>query len=140
MLDRGDPGKACGVATIVLAEDDPDIREISLHLLRRSGHTLIPAEDGEQGWRAVLFHDPDLVISDVDMPEMDGLELCEAIRGNPATEALPVICISGVLMPGDDRMTCAGATALLYKPFTAKDLLTCVNAALARAPALATRP
>ncbi len=118
------------MATIVLAEDDPDIREISLLLLRRAGHSVVPAGDGEQGWRAVLFHDPDLVISDVDMPEMNGLELCAAIRGNPATEHLPVICISGILMPGDDRVTRAGATVLLHKPFTANDLLSCVNAAI----------
>ncbi|WP_436535029.1 response regulator [Actinoplanes sp. HUAS TT8] len=124
------------MATIVLAEDDPDIREISLLLLRRAGHAVIPAGDGEQGWRAVLFHNPDLVISDVDMPEMDGFELCEAIRGNPATEYLPVICISGVLMPGDDRVLRIGANLLLHKPFAGSELLSCVNTALNHAGAV----
>ncbi|WP_239174923.1 response regulator [Actinoplanes cyaneus] len=114
-----------------MAEDDPDIREISLLLMRRAGHRVISAEDGAQGWRAVLFHDPDLVISDVDMPEMDGLELCAKIRGNPATELTPIIFISGVLMPDDDRVITAGATALLHKPFTAAEMLSCVNASLA---------
>jgi twitching motility two-component system response regulator PilH len=118
------------MATIVVIEDDSDVLELSALLLRKAGHTTIPATDGAQGWRAVLQHRPDLVVSDVDMPEMDGLELCVAIRANPATARLPVICISGVLLPGDDRIERAGAT-LLYKPFTAGELMACVDRMLA---------
>jgi CheY-like chemotaxis protein len=123
-------GTGCPVATIVVAEDDPDIREISVRLLQRAGHLVLPAVDGAEGWRAVLRHDPDLVVSDIEMPGMTGFELCEAIRGNPATSLVPVILISGVLMPGDTRAIKMGATALLPKPFTARDLTSCVADAL----------
>jgi CheY-like chemotaxis protein len=118
------------VATIVVADDDPDILEITARLLRRAGHTTIPAVDGEAGWEAVRHHEPDLVVTDVDMPGRNGFELCEAIRADPAIAGLPVIFISGSLMPGDTRATDAGATMLLRKPFSAQELTTCVTNAL----------
>ncbi|BCY08364.1 response regulator [Actinoplanes sp. L3-i22] len=118
------------MATIVIAEDDPDIREISALLLRKAGHTTIPAGDGAEGWQAVLNYSPDLVISDIDMPETDGLALCAQIRAHPATARVPVICISGVLMPGDTCVEQAGGTALLHKPFASADLLDQVRSVL----------
>jgi CheY-like chemotaxis protein len=118
------------VATIVVADDDPDILSITSRLLRRAGHTTIPATDGMAGWEAVQQHGPDLVVTDVDMPRMTGFELCEAIRGDPAVAHLPVIFISGSLMPGDTRASEVGATTLLRKPFSAQELNNCVAKAL----------
>lgn len=122
------------MTTLVVAEDDDDIRAIVVRVLTRAGYAVLEAADGAAALRAVREHGPDVVVSDIDMPEMSGVDLCLRLRAEPATKDLPVIFISGSLIPGDTRPVDAGATAVLRKPFLPRDLLACVEAALPKAP------
>lgn len=119
-----------GMATLVLAEDEDDIRMIAARILRRAGYTVIETMDGAEALEAVREHRPAAVVSDIDMPVMSGVGLCLALREDPATEDLPVIFVSGSLTPGDTRPAEAGATAILSKPFLPRELVTCVQGAL----------
>ena len=69
--------------TILLVDDDPDIREFVTFNLAKEGYNVVTAKDGAEGVEAVKKHRPDLVLLDVMMPGMDGIEACEAIRTNP---------------------------------------------------------
>ncbi|PRX12675.1 response regulator [Actinoplanes italicus] len=120
------------MALLVVADDDTDIREVLSRLLRRDGHTVIAADNGETALREILARPGvDAVVTDIDMPQMSGLELCRSIRADRERSCLPVILVSGSLMPGDQRPQQVQATALLPKPFRSAELLRCLRAALA---------
>jgi CheY-like chemotaxis protein len=121
---------------LVVAEDQDDIRMIMVRGLRRAGYTVIEAPDGQVALAAVREHGPDAVISDIDMPVMSGVDLCLAIRADPATSELPVIFVSGSLVPGDVRPVQALATATVTKPFTTQELVGCVRTVLGTAEPL----
>ncbi|GAA4609676.1 CheY-like chemotaxis protein [Actinoplanes octamycinicus] len=115
------------MALIVVAEDDSDVRAVTSRVLQRAGHTVVAAADGAAALQAVRQHRPQLVVSDIDMPRMSGVQLCQAIRADPATAAVPVLFVSGSLVPGDSRPVDAQATAMLRKPFDRNELLTWVD-------------
>ena len=118
------------MARIVVADDDDDIRAVTVRILLRAGHTVVQACDGAEGLQAVREHRPDLVVSDIDMPRMSGVELGQAIRADPATAGLAVLFVSGSLTPGDPRPAQGRATAMLNKPFGKAELLACVDTLL----------
>jgi CheY-like chemotaxis protein len=118
------------MALVVVAEDDGDVRQVPVRILRRAGHTTIPTADGSQAWAAVREHDPDAVVSDIDMPVMSGVDLCLAIRAHPPTQHLPVVLVSGSLVPGDDRPARAEATAFIRKPYLEAELTASLDKAL----------
>lgn len=119
------------MALLVIAEDDDDIRAIMVRVLRRGGHAIVEAADGAAALEAVREHRPQAVVTDLDMPAMTGAELCLAIRADDELRELPVIFVSGSLMPGDTRPVDAGATAVLGKPFRPADLTGVLDRALA---------
>lgn len=119
------------MALLVVAEDDDDIRTIMVRVLRRGGHEIVEAADGAAALEAVRRRRPQAVITDLDMPVMTGAELCLAIRADDELRDLPVIFVSGSLMPGDSRPADAGATAILSKPFRPADLTGVLDRALA---------
>ena len=123
------------MAIIVTAEDHDDIRMVTARCLQRAGHTVVATADGAQALDAVRRHRPDIVITDVDMPRLTGLQLCRAIRDDPDLQALPVMLVSGSIHPDDPRAVDAGATDILPKPFTPRDLLTRITALLCGRPA-----
>jgi CheY-like chemotaxis protein len=120
------------VALLVVAEDDNDIRKVLLRVLRRDGHTVIETDNGAAAWDEVLARPAvEAVVSDIDMPKMSGLELCQAVRSHQDRAHLPVILVSGSLAPGDQRPAQVEATALLRKPVVPTELLNCLQNALA---------
>jgi CheY-like chemotaxis protein len=119
------------VALVVVAEDNDDIRTIVVRLLRRSGHVVVDAPDGAAALEAVLQHRPQAVVTDIDMPAMTGAELCQVLRANPDFRDLPVVFVSGSLLPGDSRPADAGATAVVTKPFKPRDLIDTLDEVLA---------
>ena len=123
------------MAVIVTAEDHDDIRMATARCLQRAGHTVVATPDGAQALDAVRHHRPDIVITDVDMPQLTGLQLCRAIRDDPDLQAIPVMLVSGSIHPDDPRAVEAGATDILPKPFLPSDLLNRVTALLSGRPA-----
>jgi CheY-like chemotaxis protein len=117
---------------IVVAEDHDDIRFVLQRALERAGHEVIAAVDGAEALDAVRKHRPDVVVTDVDMPKMTGLDLCRAIRADEQLRHIPVVLASGSLLPGDERVHEVGATATLRKPFPPAQLVACVATLLSR--------
>jgi CheY-like chemotaxis protein len=111
---------------IVVAEDHDDIRYVLKRSLERAGHRVVAAADGASALEAVREHQPDLVVTDVDMPRMTGLDLCRAIRADDALRHIPIVVASGSLMPGDNQAEDAGASATLLKPFVPAQLLALI--------------
>lgn len=118
------------MTVLVLAEDDDDIRAITARILRRAGYDVVETADGAAALEAVAAHRPTALVSDIDMPVMSGIELCLAVRADPATRDLPVIVVSGSLTPGDTRPQQAQATAIVSKPFLPRELVACVQKAI----------
>jgi signal transduction histidine kinase len=115
---------------ILLVDDNQDMREYVLGLLGWRFH-VIATENGKQALEQTALHVPDLVLTDVMMPELDGFGLLAALRENPATRAVPVIMLSAKAgeesrIEGMD----AGADDYLTKPFTARELVARVEAQL----------
>jgi len=128
------------VALILAAEDDPDTRDLVARILQRAGHDVIPVADGESALREIRAHLPDLVLSDVDMPLVNGFLLCDEVRRDPDLRHIPVILATGIINPDDHRAAEVGAAAVITKPFTGGDLLTQVNRHLPRSEVTAERP
>src|SRR4051812_48435915 len=105
------------MASVVLVEDNLDHQRVITRVLDRLGHDVTVAGDGRAGLERVEKQRPDLLIADVDLPELDGLQLCRAIRDDPALADLPVLLVTALLGPGDERLATCGATAVLPKPF-----------------------
>ncbi|GAA4971465.1 response regulator [Actinoplanes utahensis] len=112
---------------IVVAEDHDDIRYVLKRSLERAGHRVVAAADGATALAAVREHRPDLVVTDVDMPHMTGLDLCRAIRADDDLRHIPVVVASGSLIPGDGLAEDAGASATLLKPFAPAQLLALIS-------------
>jgi CheY-like chemotaxis protein len=127
VAEPGDEG-----AVIVVAEDHEDIRYVLKRSLERAGHRVVAAADGAAALAAVREHRPDLVVTDVDMPHMTGLDLCRAIRADDELRHIPVVVASGSLLPGDGRAEQAGASATLLKPFVPAQLLDVIASLLPR--------
>jgi CheY-like chemotaxis protein len=98
---------------IVVAEDHEDIRFVITRALERAGHEVVATADGAAAWEAVRRLRPDVVVTDMDMPRMTGLDLCRAIRADAGLRHIPVVLASGTVMPGDPAADLAGASAVL---------------------------
>ena len=116
-------------ARVLIADDNADMREYLTNLLRTSGYQVSDVADGQQALEAIRSQVPDLVISDVMMPGLDGLQLLTALRRDPRTAALPVLLLSA--RAGQEASIeglQAGADDYLVKPFAAAELLARVRA------------
>jgi DNA-binding response OmpR family regulator len=129
--DIADPGG--DVARIVIADDDADIRELVVFKLRHGGHEVVPVGDGAAAIEACAQQRPDLVILDVMMPGMSGLEAARAIRATEGLAKLPIIMLTARAQDSDiEQGLDAGADDYIVKPFSPRDLAARVEAALAR--------
>jgi len=119
------------MASILIIEDDPDMRALLSEIVGAAGHDVFIAADGEEGSRALLEKDPDLVITDIVMPEKDGLEVLLELRSRKTGPK--IIAISGtpahwmVLKTAQEL----GAHRTLAKPFTRRDFVDLVDGVLA---------
>lgn len=104
-------------ASLLLVDDDPEILTLLSDLLNES-YNLIFAENGREAWHKVIIHKPDLIVSDVMMPEMDGIELCRNLRDNFDTSHLPLILLTARAEIEDKiEGLKAGADSYIPKPF-----------------------
>jgi DNA-binding response OmpR family regulator len=123
-------------ATVLVVDDDQDIRELVTWKLEASGYTVIGEPDGEAGLAAALEVRPALVLLDWMMPRLSGLEVCRALRDDPATAQVPVILLTAKAQEADiQRGFAAGADDYIVKPFSPRELVSRVDAVLARSAA-----
>ncbi len=112
------------MATILLADDNADNLDIYQVMLEHAGHTVLLASNGEGAVRAVREHRPDLVIMDVSMPVMDGLEATRVLKADPDTAGFRIVALTAHAMTEDRaRAFEAGCDGYLAKPLTPKELL-----------------
>lgn len=121
--------------SILVVDDDPDILHLLGLVLRTNGYEVTQAYNGREGLNRVAEIRPDLVLSDVMMPDMDGLTFLKELRSNPATRALPVIMLTAKGTSQDVIGGFAlGADDYLSKPFEMRELLARVKAKIERPP------
>ena len=112
---------------ILIVEDDANLRVVIRMVLERVGYEVTEARHGVAALELIDGGAPDLVIADMRMPVMDGVELMDRIRSKPETATLPIVLLSGLQV--DDRAWRL-ATAVVAKPFEPADLLTSIARAL----------
>ncbi|HUS10986.1 MAG TPA: PAS domain S-box protein [Pyrinomonadaceae bacterium] len=118
--------------TILVVDDTLDLLELYSLWLRQAGYKVLQACTGRECLRLVAEELPDLVLLDVMLPDIDGIEVCKAIKSNEQTAAIPVINVSGRRTSADNQVESleAGADGYLTKPFEARSLLAHVRALL----------
>jgi two-component system cell cycle response regulator DivK len=110
--------------TILYVEDNEMNRKIVRDLLKRTKYHLVEAHDGEAGVAKALEIRPDLILMDIQLPKLSGLDATKQLRAAQATKATPIIAITSFALSGDDlKAKEAGATAYLAKPYSPFDLL-----------------
>jgi len=117
--------------TILYVEDNEFNRKIVRDLLKRTTYRLIEAHDGEAGVATALAERPDLILMDIQLPKISGLDAIRQIRADGTNAATPIIAITSFALSGDDQKAKeAGATAYLAKPYSPFDLLKLVRSLL----------
>jgi diguanylate cyclase (GGDEF)-like protein len=121
------------MATVLVVDDDTDIARFIEINLRLEGFDVRVAHDGEQAEKSIDDNTPDLVLLDVMMPKVDGVELCRRLRANPATANLPVIMLTAKSLSADKVVgLTAGADDYIIKPFDTLELVARVRSTLRR--------
>jgi DNA-binding response OmpR family regulator len=122
------------VARILIVEDSADIAELIKHYLDRAGHETAVQTSGRDALLAVRQSPPDLVILDVMLPGMDGMQVCQALRAEAATSTIPILMLTARGEEADRvRGLELGADDYVTKPFSPKELVARIGALLRRA-------
>ena len=113
---------------ILHIEDNPFNRKIVRHLLARTSYQLAEASDGVQGLDAARAAPPDLVLVDIQLPRMSGLEVTRELRADRRTAHVPIVVITSFALSGDDqRAKEAGASDYVAKPYSPRELLAIIR-------------
>ena len=118
---------------VLVIDDEFPVRYLVEHQLKRNGYEAISAKDGPSGIQAAQAHKPDLIVLDIMMPKMNGFEVCQEIRNDPAIAATPVIFLTACMTRKHKlRAFEIGADDYLIKPFQPDELLAHITAVLRR--------
>ena len=109
---------------ILVVEDHEDNRRILRDLLTSTGYEMIEAVTGTKGVVMAQIHQPDLILMDIQLPEIDGYEATRRIRADPALRSIPIIAVTSFALSGDEeKARAAGCVAYVTKPFSPRQLL-----------------
>jgi CheY-like chemotaxis protein len=120
------------MATVLIVDDEEPILSIVSEVVEEMGHRVLRAVNGRDAMALIKSSPPDLVLTDVLMPFLDGLEVCRAVKGNPSTAHIVVVLMSAVFV---DHGRAAGADDFVHKPFTLEEIEAAVAAGLNGLPA-----
>ena len=119
------------MAKILVVDDAAFMRMRAVKLLTEEGHQVLEAENGAVALKVYKDQKPDVVLLDITMPEMDGIETCRRLKGNPDTAPIPVLALTTHDEPSTVfAMMEAGALLYLTKPVASERLLSAINLAL----------
>mgnify|MGYP000489445288 CR=1 FL=1 len=125
------------MAHILVAEDNADILSIMAELLESEGHRVTTALNGVEALDAFRHERPDIIVSDVMMPQLDGFQLLEAVRAHPEGLGVPFLFLSArIEQAATSRARTLGADDFIFKPFAPEELLVAIRAKLDRRRAL----
>src|SRR5690554_8079559 len=120
--------------TILVVDDEPEIVQIARDYLDRAGYRVISSGDGREALRLARTESPALVVLDLMLPGMDGLDVTRAMREDPATRAIPIIMLTARVEETDRLIGLElGADDYITKPFSPRELVARVRAVLRRA-------
>ncbi len=120
------------MAKVLIIEDNPTNLTLALFLLQTAGHTVCSAIDAEQGLMLAHEEQPDLILMDIQLPGMDGLQATKLLKQDPGTCAIPVIALTALAMKGDEaRIRAAGCDGYIAKPMRYQEFLSTVAAHIA---------
>ncbi len=121
-------------ARILIVEDNPRSRKLFRDVLGYHGYTVLDTDSGEAALALVAGTVPDLIVMDIQLPGMDGIETLQRLRADPRARAIPVLAVTASVMGADmERIRAAGFDACLQKPVALKVFLEQVAALLAPA-------
>jgi two-component system cell cycle response regulator DivK len=109
---------------ILVVEDQEDNRRILRYLLASAGYEILEALTGEEGVAMARTYRPDLILMDIQLPELDGYEATRRIKADPALQAIPIIVVTSYALSGDDiKAYEAGCDGYVTKPYSPRQLL-----------------
>ena len=121
------------MAKVLIVEDNPANMSLAVCLLKSAGHTVLNAADAEAGLTLARDEQPHLILMDIQLPGMDGLQATALLKGDDATSAIPVIALTALAMKGDEeRIRAAGCDGYIAKPLAYKEFLATVSAQLSK--------
>ena len=113
---------------ILVVDDHEDNRKILHDLLTSAGYEIVEAVSGTEGVALAKLHRPDLILMDIQLPEMDGYEATRLIKSEAALKLIPVIAVTSYALSGDDaKAFAAGCIGYVTKPFSTRQLLAIVR-------------
>ena len=119
------------MAKVLLVEDNPANMTLATFLLESAGHTVIAATDAEAGLTLAREEQPGLILMDIQLPGMDGLQATALLKRDHATRAIPVIALTALAMKGDEeRIRAAGCDGYIAKPLAYREFLAIISAQL----------
>ena len=120
---------------VLVVEDNPANMTLATFLLKSAGHTVLSATDAETGLTLARTEQPDLILMDIQLPGMDGLQATALLKADEATRAIPVIALTALAMKGDEeRIRAAGCDGYIAKPLAYREFLATISTQLVRAP------
>ena len=123
------------MAKVLIIEDNPANMTLATFLLQSAGHSVLAARDAETGLTLARDEQPDLVLMDIQLPGMDGLEATALLKGDEATREIPVVALTALAMKGDEeRIRAAGCDGYIAKPLAYRDFLATISWHLAKVP------
>jgi two-component system cell cycle response regulator DivK len=122
------------MARVLIIEDNAANMTFAVFLLKSAGHEVLTALDAEAGLTLARAEHPDLILMDIQLPGMDGLEATALLKRDATTRAIPVIALTALAMKGDEeRIRAAGCDGYIAKPIAYKAFLEAIAAQLAAA-------
>ena len=123
------------MASILVVDDEPDIVRVVVRILEALDHQVDTAHDGAEALAKVHAAHPDVIILDLNLPGMNGFEVCERLRSDPSTRAIPIVMMTAAYVSIDDarRGQTSGADEYVVKPFLREVLIHNVERLLSRA-------
>jgi two-component system, cell cycle response regulator DivK len=119
------------MARVLVVEDNATNMTLVTFLLKSAGHAVLGATDAEAGLAMARAEQPELILMDIQLPGMDGLEATALLKADPATRAIPVIALTALAMKGDEeRIRAAGCDGYIAKPMAYQEFLTTVGTVL----------
>jgi two-component system cell cycle response regulator DivK len=119
------------MATVLVVEDNIANMKLATFLLQSAGHTVLSATDAEAGLTLARGERPNLILMDIHLPGMDGLEATALLKRDDATCAIPVIALTALAMKGDEeRIRAAGCDGYIAKPMRYQEFLATIAAQL----------
>lgn len=119
---------------ILIVDDEKNIAISVDYLLRREGYAVSVAHDGEEGLRLIREQRPDLVLLDIMMPKLDGFQVCQIVRQDPALAGVRIVMLTAKGRDAErEKGLTLGADAYITKPFSTRELVSQIKALLAPA-------